>query len=293
MEKEIKAVAYARVSSKEQADKELSIPAQLEAIQNYCKQRGWNSVHEYIDAGKSAKTDERPEFQRMIATAKKQNRDFDAIIVHKFDRFSRSRDDHVIYKSLLKKIGITVYSVSEQSDPDTPHGFLMEGILEVVSEFYNLNLKVETMKGLKENALRGYHNGGRAPYGYRLSRTTESTGATKTRYILGPEIEVETIKSIFNLRIHDWLYCSEIAFILNSKNIPSYTGQKWVSVSIRTILVNEAYTGNLVWNMYDTSSGKKMKPTSDWIRAENTHPAIISKEVFTKAQKMIRRRKEP
>lgn len=47
MEKEIKAVAYARVSSKEQADKELSIPAQLEAIQNYCKQKGWKLVHKY------------------------------------------------------------------------------------------------------------------------------------------------------------------------------------------------------------------------------------------------------
>jgi site-specific DNA recombinase len=96
MEKEIKAVAYARVSSKEQAEKELSIPAQLEAIRNYCKQKGWKLVHEYIDAGKSAKTDERPEFQKMIEKAKMPNKGFDTIIVHKIDRFSRNRDDHVI-----------------------------------------------------------------------------------------------------------------------------------------------------------------------------------------------------
>lgn len=76
MEKEIKAVAYARVSSKEQAEKELSIPAQLNAIRNYCKQKGWKPVHKYIDAGKSAKTDERPEFQRMVAMAKRPNRGF-------------------------------------------------------------------------------------------------------------------------------------------------------------------------------------------------------------------------
>jgi site-specific DNA recombinase len=98
MPKEISAVIYARVSSKEQAEKELSIPAQLEAMRNYCKQKGWKLVCEYIDAGKSAKTDERPEFQRMIAMAKKQNRNFDNIVVHKFDRFSRNREDHVIYK---------------------------------------------------------------------------------------------------------------------------------------------------------------------------------------------------
>lgn len=128
MAKEIRAVCYARVSSKEQAEKELSIPAQLEAIRNYCKQKGWKLVHEYIDAGKSAKTDDRTEFQRMIAMAKKQNRNFDIIVVHKFDRFSRNRDDHVIYKSLLKKMGVLVYSVTEQTDPETPHGFLLEGI---------------------------------------------------------------------------------------------------------------------------------------------------------------------
>lgn len=41
MPKEIKAACYARVSSRGQAEKELSIPAQLEAIRNYCKQKGW------------------------------------------------------------------------------------------------------------------------------------------------------------------------------------------------------------------------------------------------------------
>jgi site-specific DNA recombinase len=57
-------------------------------MRNYCKQKGWKLVNEYIDAGKSAKTDDRPELQRMIAMAKKQNRNFDVIVVHKFDRFS-------------------------------------------------------------------------------------------------------------------------------------------------------------------------------------------------------------
>jgi DNA invertase Pin-like site-specific DNA recombinase len=183
MDKEIKAAVYARVSSKEQADRETSIPAQLEAIQSYCSQKGWTIIEEFIDSGKSAKTDDRPEFQRMIALAKKKDRDFTAIVVHKFDRFSRNRDDHIIYKSLLKKIGVTVYSVTEQTDPDTPHGFLLEGIMEVISEFYNMNLKEESVKGLKQNALQGYHNGGRPPYGYRLSHTTQVRSQENNLYI--------------------------------------------------------------------------------------------------------------
>ena len=96
----MKVAIYARVSSERQAEKELSIPAQIKAIQQYCQNKGWVIVNEFIEKGKSAKTDDRPEFQKMIALAKRPNRPFDAIVVHKFDRFSRKRDDHVIYKAL-------------------------------------------------------------------------------------------------------------------------------------------------------------------------------------------------
>lgn len=280
MPKEIRAVCYARVSSKEQAEKELSIPAQLEAMRNYCKQKGWKLVHEYIDAGKSAKTDERPEFQRMIAMAKKQNRNFDNIVVHKFDRFSRNREDHVIYKSLLKKMGVFVYSVSEQTDPDTPHGFLIEGIMEVISEFYNLNLRNEVFKGMKENARRGFHNGGAAPYGYRLNKVSESSGATKSILVPGPDDEVATVKRIFHNYVYDNYGYKKIASDLNIEGIPSSSGNQWSYSSIHTILHNEAYLGNTIWNMHDYNSGKKKKPEEEWIRQENTHTALVSKEVF-------------
>lgn len=280
MPKEIRAVSYARVSSREQAEKELSIPAQLEAMRNYCKQKGWKLVHEYIDAGKSAKTDDRPEFQRMISMAKKHNRNFDNIVVHKFDRFSRNREDHVIYKSLLKKMGVFVYSVTEQTDPDTPHGFLIEGIMEVISEFYNLNLRNEVFKGMTENAKRGFHNGGTAPYGYRLNKVSESSGTTKSILVPGPDDEVATVKRIFHNYVYDNYGYKKIASDLNIEVIPSSTGNQWSFSSIHSILHNEAYVGNTVWNMHDYSKGKKKKPEEEWIRKENTHVALVSKEIF-------------
>jgi DNA invertase Pin-like site-specific DNA recombinase len=281
MSNEIRAVAYARVSSKEQADKELSIPAQLEAIRNYCKQKGWKLITEYIDAGKSAKTDERPEFQRMIAMAKRQNRNFEIIVVHKFDRFSRNRDDHVIYKSLLKKLGVSVHSVTEQTDSETPHGFLLEGIMEVISEFYNMNLKNETMKGMRENAKRGFHNGGYAPYGYRLSKVTELNGNSKTILVPGPDDEVATVKRIFHSYVYDGYGYKKIASMLNEDNIPSPSGEQWSYSSIHSILHNEAYIGNKIWNKHDYSEGKKKKDSNEWIRQENTHIALVSQEVFS------------
>lgn len=280
MDKEIKAVAYARVSSKEQAEKELSIPAQLEAIRNYCKQKGWKLVHEYIDAGKSAKTGERPEFQRMIAMAKRPNRGFDAIIVHKVDRFSRNRDDHVIYKSLLKKVGVTVYSVTEQADPETPHGFLLEGIMEVISEFYNMNLKTETMKGMKENAKRGYHNGGQAPFGYRTDAVKDSNGRTKSVWVLGPDNEVTTVRRIYDLYVRQNKGYKAITGILNEEGVPSPGGKLWSWSTIWHILHNPAYIGQKVWNKHDYSTGKKKKAPEDLIIRADAHPAIVDRDTF-------------
>ncbi|SDZ27091.1 Site-specific DNA recombinase [Proteiniborus ethanoligenes] len=280
MTNQIKAVAYARVSTREQAENATSIPAQLEAIRNFCKQKGWILVNEFIDAGRSAKTDERPEFQHMIALAKKSNRGFDAIVVHKFDRFSRNREDHVIYKSLLKKIGVHVYSVTEQTDPETPHGFLIEGILEVISEFYNLNLRKEVFKGMTENTKMGYRNGGVAPYGYRLSKVSTTDGGVKTILVLGPEEEVNIVKRIFHMYVYEGHGAKKIASILNEESIPSATGGKWPYTSIHTILHNEVYMGDMIWNKFDYNNGKKMKPESEWIVHKDAHPAIISRETF-------------
>ncbi|TJX12983.1 recombinase family protein [Tissierella creatinini] len=280
MADQIRAVAYARVSTREQAENATSIPAQLEAIRHYCKQKGWILVNEFIDAGRSAKTDERPEFQHMIALAKKNNRGFDVIVVHKFDRFSRSRDDHVIYKSLLRKIGVNVYSATEQTDPDTPHGFLIEGILEVISEFYNLNLRKEVFKGMKENTKMGYRNGGVAPYGYRLSKVSNVDGGIKTILVLGPDEEVNVVKRIFHMYVYEGCGAKKIASTLNEEGIPSAKGGKWAYTSIHSILHNEAYKGDMIWNKYDYNLGKKMKPKSEWIVNKDAHPAIIGRETF-------------
>ncbi|WP_256972756.1 recombinase family protein [Saccharibacillus sp. O23] len=98
-------------------------------------EKEWTITHQFIEKGRSAKTDERPEFQKMIALAKRSNRPFDAIVVHKFDRFSRKRDDHVIYKALLNQHEAKVLSVTEQIQAETPQDMLLEGMLEVISEF--------------------------------------------------------------------------------------------------------------------------------------------------------------
>lgn len=275
---------YLRVSSEQQAERQLSIPAQREALQQHAVQNAWNIVEEYVDEARSAKSDDRLDFQRMIADARKTKPQFQAILVHKFDRFSRSRADHVIYKALLKKLGILVLSTTEPTEPDTPHGMLMEGMLEVISEFYNVNLKHETLKGMKENAEQGFHCGGRAPFGYRLART-----GSKVNYALGPEEEVKIIKQIFSMAA-DGMGGKRIARLLNEQGIPA--GRKWIPSSVLAILANEAYIGHRVWNKKMESGGRN-RPQSEWVVTKNCHPAIIDKDLWDTAYSHLRMRRKP
>ncbi|HWQ88813.1 MAG TPA: recombinase family protein [Desulfitobacteriaceae bacterium] len=287
----LRVVAYARVSSKEQAEKELSIPAQLAAIRKYSQDKGWKLIAEYLDEGKSAKTADRPAFQRMISLAKKQNRNFDAIVVHKFDRFSRSREDHVIYKALLRKQGVIVYSATEQTDPDTPHGFLLEGMLEVISEFYNMNLANETRKGMVQNAKQGYHNGGSPPYGYRVGKIKDSKGKEKSVWVLGPPEEVDNIRRIFDLYVNQGKGYKVIVNILNTEGTPSPGGKKWGYSTVSSIIHNDAYIGRKVWNRYDyVNFGKKKKPREEWIVVENAQPAIVDIDTFNTVIKKAKER---
>lgn len=150
MQKAIRAVAYIRVGTKERTEVELSVFTQLEAIRNCCKQKGWELVHEYTDIGKSAITNERPEFQQMIEMAKQPNRDFDVIIVDRFSRFSRNIYDLIAHMSILKEAGVTIYSATELGSLETPYDFLPEETREFINSSYNMYLKSRKMKRRKQ-----------------------------------------------------------------------------------------------------------------------------------------------
>jgi DNA invertase Pin-like site-specific DNA recombinase len=105
-------------------------------------------------------------FKAMIAAAQRVPRPFDIILVWKFSRFARNREDSAIYKSLLRRHGIEVTSVSEPVDRDSAIGVLIEGIIEIQDQFYSSRLAEEVRRGQREATLEGFSTGGRAPYGY-------------------------------------------------------------------------------------------------------------------------------
>jgi site-specific DNA recombinase len=158
------AVLCTRVSSEKQ-DVDLSISAQLKALREYASKNGIKIVKEYVDQAESGKTTARPAFREMIAAAKRSPRLFGMVLVWKFSRFARSREDSILFKTMLKKAGIKVISINEPSE-DTPTGKLMEAIIESLDEFYSQNLGEEVMRGMSECASRGYYLSAVTPYGY-------------------------------------------------------------------------------------------------------------------------------
>src|SRR5579872_7106612 len=159
-----KVALYARVSSERQAEKDLSIPAQLTALRNYAFKHGWEAVKEFVDEAESARSANRPAFQEMIAYTKQKPLPFGIILVWKLSRFARNREDSILYKALLRRRGVQVVSINEQID-ESPTGRLLEGMIESIDEFYSANLGQDTRRGMKENAQRGYLNGAPVSYG--------------------------------------------------------------------------------------------------------------------------------
>ena len=132
------AALYARVSSDRQ-DVDLSVSAQLRALRDHARKNGYMVVGEFVDEAESGRIADRPQFRRMIDEATKPEAPFREILVWKFSRFTRKREHAVAFKSMLRRKGVHVVSITEHAD-DTPTGKLLEAIIESVDEFYSENL---------------------------------------------------------------------------------------------------------------------------------------------------------
>lgn len=160
-----RAAIYCRVSHEEQVDG-WSLDAQHELCRKLADERGWHvdPKHIYFEPGRSAKTDVRPAFQRMMYHA--QAKAFDCIIVHKLDRYSRSLTDVVKNVALLDTAKVDLVSVSEPwVDSSSPMGKFMLHLFSLLAQWDNENRARETAKGKAARARAGLWNGSLA-FGY-------------------------------------------------------------------------------------------------------------------------------
>ena len=280
MEQIQRGAVYIRVSTADQL--EFSPTAQLKAIKDYAHKNNIfiDDDYIYIDEGISGrKAEKRPAFMKMIATAKSKPTPFDIILVHKFDRFARNREDSIVYKSLLKReCNIKVVSITEQLEDDK-FSVILEAMLEAMAEYYSLNLSDEVKKGMTEKAEKGGVQ--TIPsYGYKIE---------KNQYIIIEE-EAEIVKLIFEKYVYQNKGFLEIAKEINNLGARTHRGNKFENRTIEYILRSPIYVGKMRW----TTSGKRSRNdynNPDTLIVQGNHKAIISQELFDLAQEKILKQK--
>lgn len=272
-----KAAAYIRVSDERQD--EFSPDSQLKLIRQYCADNSLEISDEHIfyDDGISAKSAERrKEFCRMIELAKSKEHPFDAIVVWKYSRFARNQEESIIYKSLLRKHGVRVISVSEPSSDD-PFSSLVERIIEWMDEYYVIRLSGEVKRGMIEKALRGQINGP-APIGYVI----------KDKKLIVQEKEAPIIRLTFDL-FNSGLNAPEVARRLNAQGYRTRNGKLFEGRTVRYILQNPIYVGYTRWSKDGRMASNRKFDSESFITVKGEHEPIISEYEFNLAQKRLSR----
>lgn len=268
------AAAYIRVSTEDQT--ELSPDSQIKKIHEYAKSHGYIVPEEYIfhDDGISGRTTKkRPGFNKMIATAKSTPKPFDAILVWKFSRFARNREDSIVFKSMLKKCGIDVISISEAVGDDKM-SILIESLIEAMDEYYSVNLSEEVVRGMTEKVSRGKPVS-IPPLGYKMSEGE----------LVIDDDAAPLIRKIFKDYL-DGKGCREIAMNLNSKGFKTRRGNNFENRTVQYIINNPLYAGYIRWDIEGRGSRGYYRDGKEMI-VQGTHEPLISAETYEAVKKKL------
>ena len=259
------AVIYARYSSDRQ--REESIEGQLRECMDYALKNKYTVIGTYVDRALSARTADRPDFQRMIGDSAK--RLFDVVLVWKLDRFSRDRYDSAHYKHVLKKNNVRVISIKENIS-NGPEGIILESMLEGYAEYYSAELAQKIRRGQHENAMKCMNNGGNIPLGYQVDKATG---------VLVPDPVTKPLAIEIFTRYSRGERISDIQRDLAGRGIRTNRGHPYSVGSLSNLLKNRKYIGEYRYADVVTPDGI---------------PAIIDKELFERVQmRMAANKKAP
>jgi site-specific DNA recombinase len=268
----MRCLIYLRVSTAEQAERDLteegfSIPAQRGACLRHIREQGWQLVDEYTDRGESARSVDRPQLQAMLGRVIEQ-RDVDAVVVHKVDRLARNIEDHVAIRAALRRCNVTLVSVSEKLE-ETASGRLVEGIHALMAEFYSANLAAEVKKGMVQKAkMGGYPQ--QAPIGYRNVR--EAVGHRSVARIVPDPERAPMVKLAFELYATGEFTQEHLLEELRSRGLTNRAGRPITLTGVEWLLSNKLYMGVVSWN---------------GIEAPGLHEPLVPPELFNRVQDVL------
>lgn len=270
------AAAYIRVSTDDQT--EYSPDSQLKLLREFAKKNDYILPDEYIFqddgiSGRQAKN--RPEFMRMIATAKIKPKLFDVILVWKFSRFARSREDSIVFKSMLRKqCGIDVVSISEPIGEDKT-SILMEAIFEAMDEYYSLNLSEEVRRGMLEKVSRG-EVVTPPSFGYYVENNV---------YIPHPE-EAPIIPRIFNSYLAG-IGTRKIALNLGAEGIRTKRGNLPDNRFVEYILRNPVYIGKIRWSKEGRAASRRDYANENIVIEDGKHQPLVDIDTWNAVQEKL------
>jgi DNA invertase Pin-like site-specific DNA recombinase len=299
--KALPVVEYVRMSTDRQ---EYSIAVQSAANHAYAASHGMKIIRTYADQGKSGLTlERRASLQSLIAEVETGRAGFFAILVYDVSRWGRFQDAdqsaHLEYR--CKRAGIKVHYCAEQFENDgTAFSAIVKNIKRAMAGEYSRELSVKCFAGARRLIEQGFRMGGYAGYGLRrqlidqkgtvkgVLEVGEWKNLTTDRVILvpGPENELETVRWIFRAYVHRRKTEEKIAQSLNKRRIKNGFGRPWTRTSIKSILRNEKYIGNNVWNCTTAKLRSLQVPNKpeEWLRYESAFEGIVDRSTFDAAQ---------
>lgn len=250
-------VIYARYSSHKQ--REESIEGQIRLCNKYAEEHDMRVIKEYIDRAETARTfTDRAGAMQLIADAKSKR--FTAVLVYKFDRFSRDPADFYYYKKELQKNGVRLISISEKSG-DGAQETLITGIHTAVNAYYSVELSEKVSRGMTENILHGTTNGSYRTYGYDI----------KDKKLVVNETEASIVKKAFRLYA-EGKTSKEILDYINQLGYKTPQNKEFSHDYLYRMLRNKKYIGILQWN---------------GIQYEDGIEQIVGKNLFDRVQKRL------
>ena len=254
-------IVYTRVSTKEQADNNLSLETQRKIIEEYALRHNLKIVEYFGGTYESAKTDGRKEFKRMLDFIRKSKGQVSQILVYTLDRFSRTGGAAIkIASDLREKYGVAVFAVTQPTDTSNPSGVLHQNIQLLFSEFDNQQRRQRVIAGMTEKFKQGYWVV-KPPQGYDIITING------VRSIVLNE-DGKKIKRAFTWKA-EGMKNEEIIERLNEMGVKMYKQQ------IHKIFINPFYCGLIAHGMLN---GRIV---------EGKHEPMVSKELFMRVNNII------
>lgn len=285
----MRAALYLRVSTARQAEHDVSIPDQRRQGEAYCAWHGHRLVDVFVDAGVSAKTGRRPEFQRMIELAAAKPAPFDMIIVHSFSRFFRDHFELEFHIRKLARNGVTLVSIT-QAIGDDPMHVMMRRVMSLFDEYQSRENAKHVRRAMRENARQGFWNGALPPIGYRIV-AAESRGAKIKKKLEIDPLHAGTVRLIYRLALEGDgstgpLGVKAIATYLNARKLFTRDGGRWGVGAVHQILTRTTYVGRHVFDRH--GGGEVPGGSSEGIIVPV--PPLVDEATFSAIQAHLRSR---